>query len=125
MIYDIAPQTKPRMTQRDGKISNRIGVRPCVQRYWDFKERVRTLNIQVPVAGAHVVFWVEMPKSWSKKKKAEMCGKPHQQTPDWDNFAKGLFDAIYEDDSVVYDCRVSKYWAYTGKIEVRHETETD
>jgi Holliday junction resolvase RusA-like endonuclease len=59
-----------------------------------------------------------MPKSWSKKKREQMHGKPHQQKPDVDNFAKAVLDALFEDDSHIHDIRVSKIWGHTGAIIV-------
>jgi Holliday junction resolvase RusA-like endonuclease len=59
-----------------------------------------------------------MPKSWSKAKKDEMRGGPHQQTPDKDNLEKAILDSLYENDSHVWDGWVTKLWADEGAIEV-------
>lgn len=48
-----------------------------------------------------------------------MDGKPHQQKPDKDNLEKALLDAIFDDDSRIWDGRVSKVWGATGMIRVR------
>lgn len=56
-----------------------------------------------------------IPKSWSKKKQAEMLGQPHTQRPDLDNCAKALTDGLnriaFEDDAQIADMTVSKRWA--------------
>jgi Holliday junction resolvase RusA-like endonuclease len=57
-----------------------------------------------------------MPSSWSKKKRQAMAGKPHQQKPDKDNLEKALMDAIYADDSHIWDSRVTKLWGEEGQI---------
>jgi len=57
-----------------------------------------------------------MPKSWGKKKKEYFNGKPHQQKPDKDNLEKSLLDAIFNDDSHIWDGRVSKIWGEEGRI---------
>jgi len=57
-----------------------------------------------------------MPGSWSKKKRALMDGKPHMQKPDWDNLGKAISDAIYKDDSGIYDIWITKFWGFEGKI---------
>jgi len=57
-----------------------------------------------------------MPKSWSKKKKAEMINKPHKQKPDIDNLLKGLMDALLEEDSHVHTVFARKIWAEEGSI---------
>ena len=73
----------------------------------------------MPESRAHVIFVVPVPASWSKKKKREMWNKPHQQTPDVDNFLKALLDAVFEDDSKFWDCRVTKVWGQEGEIRVQ------
>jgi Holliday junction resolvase RusA-like endonuclease len=47
-----------------------------------------------------------------------MDGKPHQQKPDKDNLEKSILDAVFDDDSKVWDGRVSKLWGVDGKIVV-------
>jgi Holliday junction resolvase RusA-like endonuclease len=65
-------------------------------------------------------FHIPMPKSWSKKKKAEMVGKPHQQTPDLDNFIKSL-DAIVPEDCGIWDIHAKKFWSITGRIYLENK----
>lgn len=108
MIYGITPIPKPRMTRAD-----KWKKRPCVQKYWDFKDEVRRLNIDLPESGAHVIFYLPIPKNGIKR-----LGKPHQQKPDCDNLLKALMDAIYDDDAHIYDIRVSKFWSEKGYIEI-------
>jgi len=62
-----------------------------------------------------------MPKSWSKKKKAEMLGQPHQQKPDIDNLLKALMDAVLPEDSHIYDIRATKYWGNVGGIDIFYD----
>ncbi|MDY4380363.1 RusA family crossover junction endodeoxyribonuclease [Pectobacterium brasiliense] len=109
--YNITPLGKPRMTQRD-----KWQKRPPVLRYRAFCDEVRLNKITLPESGWHVTFVLPMPPSWSKKKRAEMNGKPHQQKPDKDNLEKALLDAIFDDDSRVWDGRVSKVWGESGQI---------
>jgi Holliday junction resolvase RusA-like endonuclease len=115
--YNIEPMGKPRMTQRD-----KWDKRPCVVRYWQFCEEVRTAGIKIPENGVAIVFRIPMPKSWSNKKRAEMMGKPHQQKPDIDNLLKGLLDAALEEDCRVYHVgSVMKEWSDHGGITIWHE----
>jgi Holliday junction resolvase RusA-like endonuclease len=55
-----------------------------------------------------------MPKSWSKKKKAVMWGKPHTSKPDIDNLVKAILDALngvaFNDDSQIWEIQSSKIW---------------
>lgn len=116
MILNIPPCSKPRMTQRD-----RWKKRQCVLDFFAFRDRIKQeLLIQVPPFdwdNLTVIFLVPMPKSWSKKKKALMVGKPMQQRPDIDNYLKGLFDATHKEDSSIWKVTASKIWTdCTGKI---------
>lgn len=114
--YDILAVPKPRMTRSD-----KWKKRPETARYWAFKDEVRLKKVSVPEGGAHITFVMPMTKGWSNKKKAEMNGKPHQMKPDWDNLAKALFDAIYEDDAHIHDVRVSKIWGEKGEIWIKED----
>ena len=112
-IYNIMPNTKPRMTQRD-----RWAKRPCVLKYFAFKDEVKLNKVELPDS-YHVIFVMPIPGSWSKKKKAEMDGQPHRQTPDKDNLEKALLDAMYSDDGHKWDGRVTKVWGKIGRIMVQ------
>lgn len=120
MIYELLlePNTKPRMTRVD-----KWKKRPCVVQYRSFKDllrieckRVELTTLQPQLQS--LIFHISMPDSWSKKKKLEMDGKPHQQSPDLDNLVKGLWDAILEQDNYIYSIKgeLGKYWAKEGKI---------
>lgn len=112
-LYPITPVPKPRMTRGD-----KFQKRPRGCAYRAFCDEVRIRKVHVPEAGSHITFTMPMPKSWSNKKRAEMDGKPHQQTPDVDNLQKALMDAVFDDDSHVYDMRVTKVWGREGAIIV-------
>ena len=114
MIYPITPVTKPRQTRSD-KWKQRL----AVMRYRAFADECRMRKVKLPECGTWIIFHIPMPASWSKKKRAEMDGQPHQQTPDKDNLEKALLDSIYKNDSVVWDSRVTKLWAQSGAIEIK------
>lgn len=90
--------------------------RPEVIRYRAFCDEARLRKIHLPDSGAHVTFVMPMPQSWSQKKRAQYAGRPHQSKPDCDNMLKALMDALYEDDSHVWDCRITKIWGEKGQI---------
>lgn len=112
-VYNITPMGKPRMTRAD-----KWKKRPEVLRYRAFCDHVRLQGVELPEAGAHVTFILPMPLSWSKKKRLQHDGQPHQAKPDCDNMLKALMDAIYADDAHVWDCRVTKVWGETGQIVI-------
>ena len=66
------PIPKPRMTRADAWKK-----RPVVESYWAFKDEIKlqAKAVNFVLSEAHrVTFFVEMPKSWSKKKRMEMYG---------------------------------------------------
>lgn len=65
-----------------------------------------------------LLFLMPMPKSWSKKRKAEMNGELHTQKPDVDNMTKAVLDSLYDDDSAIHTICARKIWAYEGAIWV-------
>lgn len=113
-VFNITPLGKPRMTRAD-----KWKKRPEVLRYRAFCDEVRLNNVSRPESGYHVIFVLPMPPSWSKKKRSLMDGKPHQQKPDKDNLEKALLDAIFGEDSHIWDGRVTKIWGETGKMIIR------
>jgi len=111
---EIDPVPKPRMVKSDSWKK-----RPAVERYWAFKDELLLKigkGFEMPESDYHLIFWIQMPKSWSEKKKEEMLGRPHQQRPDKDNLEKAFLDCVCKEDCTIWDGRVSKYWGITGKI---------
>jgi len=110
--YPITPVPKPSMTHAD-----RWKKRPCVLQYFAFKDEVRLRKVTFD-SGSIITFHLPMPNSWSAKKKATMNGKPHKQTPDFDNLMKALSDSVYKDDSHISSISIRKIWAYEGGITI-------
>ena len=111
-MYPIVPCPAPRMTRRD-----KWAGRPCVQRYFAFRDEIRLHGVTIPDR-AWLVFVIPMPKSWSEKRRAEMDGKPHTVRPDADNLAKACGDAVFSEDSHIWDLRATKIWGQSGAIWV-------
>ena len=113
LTIHITPMGKPRMTQRD-----KWDKRACVTRYWELADRLRAV---CEVAGVELTtflyceFYLPMAKSWSKKKKAEKLGTPHDQKPDIDNMCKAVMDALCKEDKAIHTCYARKYWNESGK----------
>lgn len=118
--FEIIPVPKPRMTQSD-----KWGEpRPPVARYWAFKDELQRQAGQqdFELSGAFVVvFYLPMPKSWSKRKRAEMMGLPHEATPDKDNLMKALSDSLLPSgDAVIWFDISAKVWAVEGAIVIKN-----
>lgn len=108
------PIAKPRMTRRD-----KWDKRSIVNRYWAFKDELvlecKKQNFVLPDKYT-VDFCIEMPKSWSEKKKNKLDGTPHQQRPDLDNLLKAINDCLKDEDSCIYQINAAKHWSTVGKI---------
>jgi len=123
IIFLLSPVPKPRMTRADTWKK-----RPIVLSYWAFKDAINLIANKegFKLGNAfRIVFYIEMPKSWSKKKKEFMNGKPHKQKPDLDNLLKAVSDCLLNEDSGIYYVIASKKWSYTGKIKVENFPEKD
>jgi Holliday junction resolvase RusA-like endonuclease len=97
------------MTRRD-----RWKKRPCVVRYFEYRDQLRAKAIEYGITLPNdftVTFYMAMPKSWSKKKKAALVGKPCMSKPDLDNVLKGFMDALRTNDASVYAVSASKFWS--------------
>jgi len=114
--YEIQPISKPRQTNSD-----RWRKRPCVLRYRAYADEMRAAGaFQDFYLGERcaMIFELEMPKSWSKKKRALMCGKPHTQKPDWDNLCKAVADLFLVDDSGIHTVFAAKFWGEKGSVRI-------
>jgi Holliday junction resolvase RusA-like endonuclease len=116
MKLAIDPTPKPRMTQSD-----RWRTRPATDRYWAFKDEIQLLWRGQPFPETvRILFTVPMPASWSKKKRAQMVGQPHQSKPDIDNYLKALMDALLDDDAHIWDVHALKVWGESGSIIIQN-----
>lgn len=102
---------KPRMTQRD-----KWKQRPVVLRYRAWCDLVRfaagrTEKITLTY-GIHLsaVFYLPCPVSWSQAERDRLMGTPHVGKPDVDNLLKGLMDALFVNDALVWSIEAKKYW---------------
>lgn len=73
--------------------------------------------VPAPIEGpvrVQIIAVFEMPKSWSKKRRAEMLGTLHTSRPDRDNIEKWILDGMnrvaFADDGQVADGRTVKIW---------------
>ena len=106
ITINVPPCSKPRMTRAD-----KWKKRQCVTKFFAFRDAIKLSSIHnIALESFDIEFYIQMPKSWSKKKKAKMNGEPHQQRPDLDNYIKAWCDSVFEEDSVVWRFKASKRW---------------
>ena len=117
IVFEIDPIGAPRLTRRDAiftdpnHIDPKKRQRPAVTRYWIYKRQLEAIatgsKFTMPESHFHIFCYMEMPQSWSKKKKQESVGYPHKQRPDSDNILKGIQDALCSEDSYIFDANDS------------------
>ena len=106
ITINVAPCSKPRMTRAD-----KWKKRQCVTKFFAFRDAIKQSSIHnIALESFDIEFYIQMPKSWSKKKKALHNGTPHKQRPDLDNYIKAWCDSVFEEDSVVWRFKASKRW---------------
>ena len=110
--YNIVPVSAPRMTRSD-----KWKKRPCVMRYFAFRDQVKEAKIQLQ-SPCKITFYIPMPDSWSGRKRADFNGKPHMNKPDIDNLTKALLDSVFDDDAHMWSISVEKFWSEKGAITV-------
>lgn len=84
--YPLRPIGKPRITH-----ATRYS--KTAKRYYSWRDEARLMDVRLGPFGCTIIFEVEMPRSWSEKKRILLDGHPHLQTPDVDNMVKAVLDA--------------------------------
>lgn len=110
ITLQVKPQPAPRLNR-----GSKYGLR--AKRYYAYKDDLRKSwpsDVDFPSDILIVQFGIPMPKSWSKKKKESLSGKPHLQKPDTDNLVKAIKDTFLKDDSGVYSEFGEKIWSKSG-----------
>ncbi len=113
-LIPVTPQTAPRMVRSD-----KWAKRPPVMRYFAYRDELQLFTrdaIIAPDGVLDIIFVVPFPDSYSEKKKVSLYLKPHTLKPDRDNMLKGFQDAIFRDDTHIWDGRTIKLWGYYGCI---------
>jgi len=71
---------------------------------------------------AELDFFIQIPKSWSKKKKLAKQGQYCDNNADIDNYCKAILDALnsvyYNDDSQVVMIKARMFWSNKARTEV-------
>ena len=114
--FPLTPVGKPRMTRKD-----KWAKRPVVTAYFKYANTIRALaqseRFSLPDNGLRLRFDFPMPGSWSKRRRREMLGQPHQQRPDIDNCIKAVLDPLLKEDCTVWHIAgAEKRWAEAGSI---------
>jgi Holliday junction resolvase RusA-like endonuclease len=126
-IFDInpVPASRPRVTRWNTHFP---------KRYTQFKRdmKAQTAKIDVPLTEdllyATVIFYVSLPKAWSKKKKRNMDGKYCDNNSDIDNYLKAILDSLtgvlYKDDKQFVSIKAEKIWSDVPRIHFVMEEVT-
>jgi Holliday junction resolvase RusA-like endonuclease len=106
------PVPAPRMTRSD-----RWKKRPCVQRYFEYRDRIQQVVGDLPTVPPCITleFHIAMPESWGKCEKIARNGREHLKRPDCDNLIKACLDSLFLEDGGVSDLTARKRWCYAGQ----------
>lgn len=114
----VNPMGAVRQTKRD-----KWKKRPVVERYHQFRDDLRyackSNNFELGDT-FEIIFYIPMPKSWSKKKMIKMYNTPHNQKPDIDNLVKAVMDTLMTDDKQVWKIKAEKRWSDSGSIMINN-----
>lgn len=74
-----------------------------------------------------IVAYRQMPQSWSPKKQAAMDAQYCVTTPDADNIAGTVLDALFANDSAVVTVSCTKLWGVSAALDItiEHVPNTD
>ncbi len=106
--------------------SDRWSKRPAAQKYFDWKNRFKTiisnnaalksLISQIEESGKIEIETVHpLPKTWSNKKKRLHYCRPMRAKPDFDNVAKAVCDVLFKEDKQIHTATISQRWC--GEFE--------
>lgn len=77
---------------------NYVRTRRYLIKYFEYKDALKASAEEqgfiMPQDAFFMWYFMPMPKSWTKKKKAAMAYKLHKNKKDCDNIGKGIFDAL-------------------------------
>jgi len=110
--FDIEPMGAVRSTQ-GSKWSSRS------QKYYAHMNLTKYLAMEqhyAPGKSLRATFVIAMPKSWSKKKRADMLHAPCESKPDIDNIIKWWLDSLCAEDKQVHSVNCRKVWGERGKV---------
>jgi len=89
---------------------------------WQLRSRMVGVELIVGAVEAEFVFYMPIPKSWSKRKKEASVGKPHVVKIDLDNACKFYFDCmngiVYVDDCQVHSMTAKKIYDSNPRAEI-------
>ena len=93
-----------------------------------YLENYGNLKLLTGALKVEINAFFNVPKSYSKKKKAELYGKPNtQHNGDIDNVAKSILDGLngvaWGDDTIVYDLHITKWYTLSDDDPERVEVK--
>jgi len=118
VIGKIQPKQRPRFVKRGAYIQTytpeptlkyqKLVADSYLEKYGNLKELTGALSVEITA-------FFNVPKSYSKKRRRELYGKPNtQHNGDIDNIAKSVLDGLngiaYDDDTIIYDLHITKYY---------------
>lgn len=131
VIGKIQPKQRPRFVRRGAYIQTytpeptlkyqKLVADSYLENYGNLKMLTGALSMEINA-------YFSVPKSYSKKKKKELYGTPNtQHNGDIDNVAKSVLDGLngvaWDDDTIVYDLHIRKYYVWSDEDPERVEVK--
>ena len=113
------PKARPRVTRYGTYTPKKTAAyEKLVRQCWSSQSGEKTDG----AVSLTVKCYMPIPKSLSRKRRAELVGKPHTKKPDLDNLIKAVADGIngfaYDDDSSVCEIVGVKLYSTEPRTEV-------
>lgn len=117
---------KPIAWMRAGRQGKRYFDRQHMQKEALRRSVVAQMKGQKPISEAielHITFFMDIPVSWSKKRREMALNQAHQKRPDLDNLCKfvqdGLNGILWDDDARISSLIASKVYGPVAKTTLK------
>nr|WP_262905680.1 RusA family crossover junction endodeoxyribonuclease [Hymenobacter siberiensis] len=122
MLIVPRPAERPRFSKFGGAYNSKAYSSYKQSLVEALKAKIFEGQIRLPAdyAGVSADFYLPVPKSWTKKKKAAHYGMLHRSKPDADNYLKAICDAmteakVFTDDGQVAQMVARKWYVLEGE----------
>jgi Holliday junction resolvase RusA-like endonuclease len=126
--FEVTPASRPKVTRYGTFYSkNYEAFRKVVGEWLDKQEKPNKIIDKTKPIKATFKFTLTIPKSYSKKKREALLGKPMINKKDLDNMIKSCCDILqgryFEDDSQIHHITANKEWGEKGTIKINIEEQ--
>lgn len=129
MRYEMTIKTVPVPKGRPRFYGNHAVTPPKTREYEKLVRQSWTHGMLEGPLQVHMMFYMPIPQSYSRKKQLELIGTGHLKKPDLDNLVKSVLDGLqgvcFENDSQVCELAASKTYEEYPMVRVVIYTEEE